>query len=88
MRLRGLISGLVQWVKGSGIAVSCGVGCRHGLNLACSACQGCGPKKQKNKNKKNPPPKSFNIYTGALLGGQDLMWGLCNCLWGSDGVRR
>ena len=28
----GLISGPVQWVKGSGIAVSCGVGCRYGLD--------------------------------------------------------
>jgi len=26
----GLIPGLAQWVKGSGIAVSCGVGCRRG----------------------------------------------------------
>ena len=25
----GLINGLVQWVKGSGIAISCGVGCRQ-----------------------------------------------------------
>ena len=26
----GSIPGLAQWVKGSGVAVSCGVGCRHG----------------------------------------------------------
>ena len=26
--------GLAQWVKGSGIAVSCGVGSRHGWDLA------------------------------------------------------
>ena len=26
----GLIPGLAQWVNGSGIAVSCGVGCRLG----------------------------------------------------------
>ena len=26
----GLIPGLAQWVKGSGVALSCGVGCRHG----------------------------------------------------------
>ena len=26
----GSVSGLAQWVKGSGIAVSCGAGCRHG----------------------------------------------------------
>jgi len=30
----GLIPGLAQWVKESGVAVSCGVGCRHGLDLA------------------------------------------------------
>ena len=29
----GLIPGLAQWVKGSGIAISCAVGCRHGLAL-------------------------------------------------------
>ena len=28
------ISGLAQWVKGSAVATSCGVGCRHGLDLA------------------------------------------------------
>ena len=28
------IPGLAQWVKGSGIAMSCGVGCRHGSDLA------------------------------------------------------
>jgi len=26
----GSIPGLAQWVKGSGVALSCGVGCRHG----------------------------------------------------------
>ena len=26
----GLIPGLAQWIKGPSIAVSCGVGCRHG----------------------------------------------------------
>jgi len=26
----GSIPGLAQWVKGSGVAVSCGIGCRHG----------------------------------------------------------
>ena len=30
----GLIPGLTQWVKGSSIAVSCGVVCRCGLDLA------------------------------------------------------
>ena len=30
----GLIPGLAQWVKGSSIAMSCGVGCRHSLDLA------------------------------------------------------
>ena len=29
----GLIPGLTQWVKGSGTAVSCGVGHRRGSNL-------------------------------------------------------
>ena len=29
----GLMPGLAQWVKGSGIAVSCGVGCRRSFNL-------------------------------------------------------
>jgi len=28
----GSITGLAQWVKGSGVAVSCGVGCRCGLD--------------------------------------------------------
>ena len=28
----GLIPGLAQWVKGSGIAVSCGIGRRHGMD--------------------------------------------------------
>ena len=28
----GWIPGLAQWVKGSGIAVSCGVDCRHDLD--------------------------------------------------------
>ena len=27
------IPGLAQWVKGSSIAMSCGVGCRYGLDL-------------------------------------------------------
>ena len=31
----GSVPGLAQWVKGSGIAVSCGVGCRCGSDLAC-----------------------------------------------------
>ena len=30
----GSIPGLAQWVKGPGIAVSCGVGCRRGSDLA------------------------------------------------------
>ena len=30
----GLIPGLAQWVKGSGVAVICGVGLRLGLDLA------------------------------------------------------
>ena len=30
----GSIPGLAQWVKGSGVAVSCGVGCRRGLDPA------------------------------------------------------
>ena len=28
----GSIRGLAQWVKDPGISVSCGVGCRHGLD--------------------------------------------------------
>ena len=28
----GSVPGLAQWVKGSGVAVSCGVGHRHGLD--------------------------------------------------------
>ena len=28
-----LIPGFAQWVQGSGIAVSCGIGCRCGLDL-------------------------------------------------------
>ena len=30
----GSITGHAQCVKGSGISVSCGIGCRHGLDLA------------------------------------------------------
>ena len=30
----GLVPGLAQWVKGSGVAVSCGVGCRCGSDPA------------------------------------------------------
>ena len=30
----GLIAGLARWVKGSNIAVSCGVGCRRSSDLA------------------------------------------------------
>ena len=30
----GLIPGLVQWVKGSGVAMSCGIACRCGLDPA------------------------------------------------------
>ena len=30
----GLIPGLTQWVKGSGVAVNCGIGCRCSSNLA------------------------------------------------------
>ena len=30
----GSIPGLAQWVKGSGIAVSCGIGCRWGWDPA------------------------------------------------------
>ena len=29
----GVIPGLTQWVKGSSVAVSCGVGCIHGSDL-------------------------------------------------------
>ena len=29
----GLIPGLAQWVKDNGVAVSCGVGCKCGLDL-------------------------------------------------------
>ena len=28
----GSIPGLAQWVKGSGVALNCGVGCGHGLD--------------------------------------------------------
>ena len=28
----GSVPALAQWVKGSGVAMSCGVGCRHGLD--------------------------------------------------------
>jgi len=34
MRMRVQSLGFVQWVKGSGVAVSCGVGCRRTLDLA------------------------------------------------------
>ena len=55
------IPGLAQWVGESGVAMSCGVGCRHSLDpellwLWCrgtSICQGCGPKKTEKKKKKN-----------------------------------
>ena len=30
----GSIPGLAQWVKGSGVVMSCGIGCRRGLDLA------------------------------------------------------
>ena len=30
----GLIPGIAQWIKGSGVAMSHGVGCRHSLDLA------------------------------------------------------
>ena len=30
----GLIPGLAQWVKGSGVAVSCGIGCGYPSDLA------------------------------------------------------
>ena len=30
----GSIPGLAQWVKDPGVAMSCGVGCRRGLDLA------------------------------------------------------
>ena len=29
----GLIPGLTQWAKASGVAASCGVGCRHSSDL-------------------------------------------------------
>ena len=29
--------GLTPWVKGSSVAMSCGVGCRHGSDLAVAA---------------------------------------------------
>ena len=28
------VPGLAQWIKGSGVAMSCGVGCKHGSDLA------------------------------------------------------
>ena len=28
----GSVPALAQWVKGSGVAVSCGIGCRHSLD--------------------------------------------------------
>ena len=31
----GSIPGLAQWVKGSGVAVNCGVGCRRGSDPNC-----------------------------------------------------
>ena len=37
----GLIPGLAQWIKGSGIAVNCSVGRRSGSNLVCCG-SGCG----------------------------------------------
>ena len=30
----GSVPALAQWAKGSGVAVSCGVGCRHSSDLA------------------------------------------------------
>ena len=60
----GSISGPAQWVKESGVAVSCGVitdtariwhYCACGSNstpsLGISMCHGCGPKRQKGKKK-------------------------------------
>ena len=32
--VEGSVPGLAQWVKGSGVAMSCGVGCRVGLDLS------------------------------------------------------
>ena len=34
----GSIPGLAQWVKGSSLAVSCGVGWRRGLDPHCYGC--------------------------------------------------
>ena len=34
----GSIPSLVQWVKGSGIALSCSIGGRRGSDLACCCC--------------------------------------------------
>ena len=63
----GSIPGLAQWVKGSSIAVSCGVGCRHSWDptllwlwcssdwthsLGTSICRRCRPGKAKKKNQK------------------------------------
>ena len=44
----GLILGLAQWVKGSGVAKSCGVGCRvsSGPALLWLCCCGCGVGRQ------------------------------------------
>ena len=61
----GSIPDLAQWVKGSGIAMICGVGCRCGsdpalLWLWCRAavCCGCIPKKKK-KNLKMKQTKDM-----------------------------
>ena len=49
----GSIPGLPQWVKRSGVLVSCGVGCRCGSDSTCavavgtSVCHRCSPKKTK-----------------------------------------
>ena len=56
-----LIPGLAQWGKGSGVALSCGVSCKHGsdpalLWLCCRLALGNSPrngKKTKKKKKKN-----------------------------------
>ena len=60
----GSIPGLAQWVTGSSVAVSCGVGPRSSLDLellwlwhrpvatapiGTSICCGCGPKKEKKR---------------------------------------
>ena len=77
----GSIPGPTQWVKGFGIALSCGVGQQPslhlGLGLGTSICCRCGPKKQTKQGAQEPRGGEVGSLTLGAVAAEVSALGAC-----------